>query len=158
MSAAEPVRLVSHSRRPPDGSPPTARRRSNVRRLRLSRLPAAMVKHVGPEAATYRAYLGSMLRHLGLWPLPDFALDAAREAGQAMLELRRLEAELATVQARTGSGRRRSLERSLAAQIRKARVSKRLCERDLIRLAKSVKPLDLARAIAQAQAAKEPGR
>jgi hypothetical protein len=107
---------------------------------------------VGPDADAYREYLGPLLRHLGLWPLPDVALDAARETGRAMLDLRHLEADLAALQARTGPGRRRQAERRLEAQIRKARVSKRLCERDLARLAKQAKPLDLARAIAQAQA------
>jgi hypothetical protein len=151
MSASEPVRLLSRPRRSPVVPPPPDRRRTNVRRLLLSGLPAAMVKHVGPDADAYRAYLTPMLRLLGLWPVADFALDAAREAGRAMLDLRHLEADLEAVQARTGPGRRRALERSLAAQIRKARVSKRLCERDLARLAKQAKPLDLARAIQQAQ-------
>ena len=159
MSAPEPVRLLSRPRRAPAGPPASDRRRTNVRRLLSSGLPAAMVKHVGPDADAYRQYLTPMLRLLGLWPVPDVALDKAREAGQAMLDLRHLEAELATIRTRTGPGRRRSMERTLEARIRKSRVSKRLCEQDLARLAKQVqKPLDLARAIAQAQAAKETGR
>ena len=99
-----------------------------------------------------------MLRHLGLWPLPDFALDAARSAGLAMLSLRHLETELEALQARSGSGRRRKAEYQTEARIRKARVAKRLCEQDLARLAKRAHatPLTLAEAIRQRQSRETP--
>lgn len=152
MSVPETVRLLTSPRSQNGAIPPTARRRrDSVRRLRGSGLPRGLARHVGPDADAYREYLVPMLRHLGLWPLPDFALDAARQAGLAMLTLRRLEADLETLQGRTGPGRRRQAELRLEGRIRKQLVAKRLCERDLARLAKRAKPQTLADAIKQRQ-------
>lgn len=149
MSAPETVRLLASSSHPGGATRPRSRLRGAVRRLRRSGLPRGLGKHTGPDADAWRQYLTPMLRHLGLWPVPDYALDAARSAGLAMLSLRHLEAELEGLQARSGPGRRRKAEYQTEARIRKARVAKRLCEQDLARLAKRARPLDLAQRLAQ---------
>ena len=84
-----------------------------------------------------------------MWPVPDYALDAARECGIAMLTVRHLEDSLFAFQARRGGGRRRQIEASLESRPRKARISKLLLERTLAKLAPKGKPLDLARQLSQ---------
>lgn len=152
MSAPETVRILTWPSHPGGSTRPRTRLRGAVRRLRRSGLPRGLGKHTGPDADAWRQYLMPMLRHLGLGPpVPDFALDAARSAGLAMLSLRHLEAELEGLQTRSGPGRRRKAEYQTEARIRKARVARRLCEQDLARLAKRAKPLTLAEAIRQQQ-------
>lgn len=141
---AAPEKRPRRARRTP-GRPRT------VRFLELSHLPRALRNHNSPEGVAYAGYLLPLLRLYNLWPIPDFAVDAARSAGLAMLSLRHLEAELQELQARSGTGRRRKAEYQTEARIRKARVAKRLCEQDLARLAKRAKPQTLAEAIRQRQ-------
>jgi hypothetical protein len=152
MSESEPVAGA----RPESGPRASAARllpsvRARRKLLEVTGLPRAYGRHDTPEGIAYRQYLGPLLRHLGLWPLPDYAVDAARSAGIARLSERHLEAELAALQARSGTARRRQEEYRAEARLRKARVSRRLCEKDLARLAKRARPLSLAEEIRQRQ-------
>jgi hypothetical protein len=104
--------------------------------LRHSGLPRALPKHVGPEADAYREYLGGLVDRLGLpLPVPRYAVEPAREAALAFLDLRRLRGDLESLRARTGGGVRRKEERKLRSEIRKTRVQLLLFERRLEALA-----------------------
>ena len=139
MSEPEARRSLTRSRGAtglaPDRVRDRPRKLDGVRMLRGSGLPRVMWWHLGPEHAAYLRYLKPLLEFLGLFPLPEYAVEAARQAGLAALTLWRLQSDLEELRQRRGPGRRRQAEQRLEARIRKQLVAKRLCEQDLARLA-----------------------
>ena len=125
-------------------------------RALAGRIPRALRDHRSASGITYGAYLRAMVARLG--PLPSDARPWLKQAGLLVLALDALAADVEAARAVLANGGRRARDKARATLARlerrqsRARAALESAERRIEELAGEPPQLDLARAIAAAQA------